>query len=502
MIPPEMEGKIIRCHHVEKWPIGTIARQLGVHHETVERVLHQAGIPVIRVDPRSSIVDPFLPFISEKLTEYPELLASRLFAMVRERGYSGHPDHFRHVIARLRPPRPVEPFLTLRTLPGEQAQVDWAHFGKLMIGRAIRPLVAFIMVLSFSRMIFLRFFLSQKMSFFLRGHQEAFEAFSGSPRVCLYDNLKSVVLERVGQAIRFNPTLLEMAARYRYEPRPVGPYRGNEKGRVERAVRYVRGSFFVARTYTDLDDLNRQARQWCFGPAADRPCPEDRSMTVREAFEQERPRLLPLPDDPFPTHERHETRTGKYPFVRFDLNEYSIPPEHTRQPLVLLAEEKTIRILRDGKLIAEHARSFDRNVRIEDPEHLSQLQDYKREARQHRALDRLQSAVPATRDLMVSLAERGHSLGSATAALLRLLDHYGAERLQEAILEVIKAGSPHPSSVRHVLEKNATAQGMKPPLPIRLPDDPRIRNLIVRPHDLKAYDTLREINDDGQQDSP
>jgi transposase len=157
------------------------------------------------------------------------LAASRLYVMVHERGYRGSPDHFRHLIACLRPRPKAEAFLRLRTLPGEQAQVDWAHFGHLVIGRARRPLMAFVMVLSYSRQIFLRFFLNARMENFLRGHVEAFETWSGVPRVILYDNLKSAVLERQGNVIRFHPTLFEFAGRYRFDPRPVAVARGNEK---------------------------------------------------------------------------------------------------------------------------------------------------------------------------------------------------------------------------------------------------------------------------------
>ena len=322
MIPKELEAKILRYHHVEKWPVGTIASQVGVHHDTVERVLRQAGLPVIKKADRPSIVDPYLPFITRTLQRFPRLQASRLFQMVRERGYPGQPDHFRHVIARIRPRPPAEAYLRLRTLPGEQAQVDWAHFGKLGIGRALRPLMAFVMVLSWCRKIFLRFFLDQRMSSFLQGHVEAFAAFNGSARVLLYDNLKSVVLERKGDAIRFHPTLLDLAAHYRFEPRPVAPHRGNEKARAERAIRYARQSFFAARRFVDLDDLNRQAAEWCEGLASDRPCPEDKTMTVREAFADEQPRLLSLPERPFVTDDRVEVRVGKTPYVRYDRNDY------------------------------------------------------------------------------------------------------------------------------------------------------------------------------------
>lgn len=244
--------------------------------------------------------------------------------MAHERGYRGDPDHFRHMIARHRPRPRAEAYLRLRTLAGEQAQVDWGHFGHLQIGRARRPLMAFVMVLSRSRRIFLRFFLDARMEAFLSGHEEAFQAWGGLPRVLLYDNLKSAVLERHGAAVRFNPTLIAFAGHYRYEPRPVAVARGNEKGRVERAIRYIRDSFFAARPFKSLDDLNAQAGAWCDGVAADRLCPGE-DITVREAFAEEAPSLLPLPDNPFPWPAQTPVSIGKTPYARFDLNDYSVP---------------------------------------------------------------------------------------------------------------------------------------------------------------------------------
>ncbi len=246
-ISKEQEAQILRLHHVEKWRVGTIARQLGLHHATVDRVLSQAGLPKTERPHRAALIDPFVPFITETLTQYPTLTASRLYAMVRERGYRGGPDHFRHLVAHYRPRPQPEAYLRLKTLPGEQAQVDWAHFGKLTIGQAQRPLMAFVMVLSWSRQIFLRFYPDARMANFLRGHGAAFSAWQGLARVLLYDNLKSAVLERQGQAIRFHPTLLEFAAHYRFEPRPVAVARGNEKYHASYCAPFcfVRGGFDV-----------------------------------------------------------------------------------------------------------------------------------------------------------------------------------------------------------------------------------------------------------------
>ena len=184
-IPPETEAQILRYYHVEKWRVGTIARQLHVHHCTVRRVLAQAGLPSHGSAQRPSQIDPYLPFIRETLEKYATLNASRLYAMARERGYRGGPDHFRHLIALHRPRPKAEAYLRLSTLPGEQGQIDWGHFGHLTIGHARRPLMAFVAVLSYSRQIFLHFFLDARMENFLRGHVGAFEAWHGVPRVLL-----------------------------------------------------------------------------------------------------------------------------------------------------------------------------------------------------------------------------------------------------------------------------------------------------------------------------
>ena len=230
-IPAELAARIERLYTVEHWRVGTIARQLNVHRDTVRRVLREHAVVPPGTPLRRSLVDPYRSFIRETLEKYPTLAASRLHDMVCERGYAGQRSHFRYLVSTLRPRPPAEAFLRLRTLPGEQMQIDWAHFGHLQIGQARRPLMGFVAVLSYSRRVFLRFCLNAQMDSFLRGHVQAFCAFGGLARTPLYDNLKSVVLERVGDAIRFNPECLAFAAHYRFEPRPVAICRGNEKGR-------------------------------------------------------------------------------------------------------------------------------------------------------------------------------------------------------------------------------------------------------------------------------
>jgi transposase len=497
-LTPEIEAQILRHYHVERWRIGTIATQLVLHRDTVARVLAQAGLPALGPVRRLSAIDVYLPFILETLEKYPTLTASRLYDMVKQRGYPGRPDHFRHLIARHRPRRRTEAYLRLRTLPGEQCQMDWAHFGHIEIGQAHRPLMGFVMVLSWSRQIFLRFYLDARMENFLRGHVAAFEAWGGVPRIALYDNLKSAVLERQGHAIRFNPSLLALAGHYRFEPRPVAVARGNEKGRVERSIRFIRDSFFAGRTFSDLEDLNAQANVWTSGLASERRCPEDEKLTVKAAFEQEKVNLLPLPNAPFATDEVKAVSAGKTPYVRFDLNDYTVPHTHVQRPLTVVADPHQVRILDGTEVIATHPRSYDRGQQIEILAHIDTLAEYKHKASAHRTTDRLMQAVPQSRELLRQAAERGEPLGRMTRTLLDYLDRYGAVELEAAILDALAREVPHPNAVRLALERRRLRQEIPPPLGASLPDHVKRRDVTVRPHPLAGYDDLTERDNDDE----
>jgi transposase len=489
VIEPELAAKILRLAQVEHWPVGTIAIQLGVHHDAVERVLRDAGLPKASIT-RPARVDPYVPFIQDTWAKYPKLRASRLFHMCRDRGYVGSPDHFRHAVARFRPRASAEAFLRLCTLPGEEAQVDWGHFGHTTIGRARRPLVAFVMVLSYSRAIYLQFMLAFRTEDFLAGHQGAFSHFGGCARSLLYDNLKSAVVERTGETIRFNPVLLAFANHYRFEPKPVAVARGNEKGRVERAIGYARTSFFPARAWRDLADLNAQALAWCEEVTMERPWPQDTTERVRDAFARDQAALLALPENPFPVEAREEVVAGKTPYVRFDWNDYSIPHTRVARTLVVLATQEEVRVVDGTEVIARHKRSYGRHEIVEDAAHVADLVSEKRRARAHRGVDRLARVVPASRVLLERAAKRGESLGRLIASLLDLLGEYGPEALEVAMTEVLAGDAPHVHAVRQVLERNHACGGKAPAQGLPIPIDPRYRDLTVTPQALSGYDDL------------
>lgn len=501
MIDVEQVARIRRLFFAEHWKVGTIAAELGVHHDAVRRAIDVDRFASGTRRVPASRLDPYKDFVREVLDRHPRLRATRLHEMVRARGYAGSVVQLRRYVATVRPTARAEAYLRLRTFPGEQGQVDWGHFGKLRIGSALRPLSCFVLVLGWSRAVYARFFLDQTLESFLRGHVLAFEALGGVPRVLLYDNLKTAVLERQGEHIRFHPHLLELAGHYHFAPQPCAPYRGNEKGKVERTIQYLRHSFFDARHFSTLSDLNAQLADWIDRIALVRPVPGDPDRrVVRAALDEERPRLLPLPQHPFSCDRVAPIRSGKTPYIRFDLNDYSIPHEIVGRPLTLSASESEVRVAdATGTVVARHARVWGRGEIVEDPAHLARLAAEKRRARDLRGRDRLRSVCKQADAFLEALARRGEILAATTARLGRLLDHYGPAELDVALADVIERGALSADSVAHVLDQRARARRAAPPLDVPLPDDPRIRDLRVTPHPLAAYDRLSARPEDDNE---
>jgi transposase len=497
MITEAQRAEIRRLFYAEHWRIGTIAREMGLHAETVRAALETARFQSPTAV-RPSRLDPYLDFIRATLEQYPRLRATRIHEMIVARGYAGSVVQTRRVVRRLRPRPQAEAFLRLTTLPGEQAQVDWGHFGHVQVGQARRPLSAFVMVLSWSRALHVLFTLDQTLESFLRGHVEALAFFQGSARTLLYDNLKSAVLARQGDAIQFHPRLLELAGHYHFLPRPCAVARGNEKGRVERQIRFLRDRFFAARRFRDVADLNAQFLQWRERWAHARPCPGDPTKTVAQALEEERSRLLPLPEHPFDGSRVQATSSGKTPYLRFDRNDYSIPPALVRKPLTLVATHDEIRILDGTQEVARHRRSYDRQQCIEDPRHLDALIAAKRAARTPKGRDRLFAALPHAEAFFEQIVQRGLPLPSATQQLLRLLSDYGREATDVALAEVLRRGTSTPASVALVLEQQRRGRRVPPKVPVELPDRPEVRTLHVTPHDLETYDALSHSDDDAE----
>jgi transposase len=499
MIDADTRARIRRLFYAEHWRIGTISSELGVHHDAVRNAVEADRFVRPGTQVRPTVLDPYKGLIAKILDDHPRLRATRVFEMLRSRGYPGSAVQVRRYISGIRPSK-SEAYLRLETLPGEQAQVDWGNFGKIQVGAAKRSLSCFVLVLSWSRAMYARFALDQTLESFLRGHAMAFEALGGVPREILYDNLKSVVLERAGDHIRFHPRVLELAGHYHFAPKPCAPYRGNEKGKVERQIQYLRHSFFAARRFSSVEDLNAQLARWIAEVAHVRRAPGHADQrSVAALLGEETARLLPLPEHGMSCDRVVGVSSGKTPYVRFDLNDYSIPHTLVRKPLTLVASEQAVRVVDDHREVAHHARSYDRGKVIEDPRHIAELARDKRRAHELRGRDLLRTVCKQADELLDALAVRGESLGTHTTRLLQLLERYGAAELDRAIADALARGAPSALSVAHILDQRARARKLLPPLEPVLPDDPRVRDLRVTPHALDDYDELYAPREPGEE---
>lgn len=175
------------------------------------------------------------------------------------------------------------------------------------------------------------------------------------------------------------------------------------------------------------------------------------------------------------------------PYARFDGNDYSVPHDRVCRRLTVLTDPTRVRVLDGAEVVAEHARRWGRGQTVEDPAHLDGLVDAKRRARRHKGLDRLAEAVPSCRALLKSAARAGHNLGSVVSTLLRLLDRYGAEVVEAAVVEALQAGVAHAAGVRQLVEQRVTTE--PPTLGVRLSEAGRAKDAVVQPHSLKDYDS-------------
>jgi hypothetical protein len=270
--------------------------------------------------------------------------------------------------------------------------------------------------------------------------------------------------------------------------------RGNEKGRVERAIRYIRGAFFAARSFKDLNELNTQANDFCLKLAADRPWPEDPSAgSVRDAYQREQHLLLSLPDNPFPHEERIAVSIGKTPYARFDSNDYSVPYMFVRKQLALLSSLENVRILNGSELLAEHSRCWERHRQIENADRIEGLVKFKQKARRHRAQDRLAHAAPSSKTLFKRAASNGANLSSEVRALLKLLNSYSADELEEAIVVVLAHGLAHSGAVRQQPEKARYERSHSPAVELTLQSHTKLREVVLRTPSLQAYYAMQIV---------
>jgi transposase len=487
MITAEMRVQMRRLVLVEGWRVETVARKFGVHHSTVRRAIDDT--PAAANEPTLGKLDPHKEYIVDRLVELPELTGARLFGELQKKGFTGSLSILRRYVAKVRQPRSRKAYLRIETEPGEQAQVDWGSFGHFRIGGAQRPLSAFVMVMSWSRAIFVDFSLDQQMETFLRMHRRALEFFGGVPKRVLYDNLKSVVLHRVGSTVQFNPRFLQLAGHYLFEPTAAAVRYPEAKGKVENGVKYVRSSFFYGRTFSSMEDLRRQAAEWrdqvanarIHGTTRERPA--DRLLI-------ERARLRALPERPFDADVVLPCVASSDCRVRFDSNSYSVPYSLVGKDVLLRADDVSVRVVHDGAVVAEHERSWGRRVHVEDPAHVEKLLERRRAAQGPKRKESLAALGAECRQYLQEVARRRINLEHEVRKLMRLRRAYGDEDLARGMGKALVSGTFGARYVRALMDQDRFARGLAEPTDPVVTGNRAADDFVVEPHPMESYDAL------------
>lgn len=490
---PEIWAEIKRLRQVDNMAVAEIARRVGMDRKTVRRALRSERLPVIRrTTKRISKLESFKSYIHERLSEYPTLAGTVIFEEIKRQGYTGKIRILSKYLAGLRH-KAKEVFLRIETQPGEQAQVDWANCGSVIIGHALRKLSCFIMVLSYSRMMYIEFTLSQCMEDFIQCHINAFQYFQGITRKILYDNLKLVVLSRLGSQIKFNSKFMEFAGVFGFEPVVCNVARGNEKGKAESGIYYVRTNLLAGRKIF-WPQIQKDAKQW-LNDAANVRIHRTTQERPLDRWELEKPHLMPSPQIIYDASIIRPVRSTHQALAHFDGNAYSVPHQRAHQTLILRASKDTLRIFADSKEIAQHARCYDRGSVIEDPKHFEGILALKRKAFASKIQQSFLELGEQARIYLDGLAETEIYPHRHIAQIMELVAAYGKNNVLKAIAHALEFKAFGAAYIKNIIQQEMTNKGLKEILPIHIPQKPSWNEIVTEEPDLSVYDKLINGND-------
>ena len=476
----------LKLYLVDGLAIRVIAKKLGMSRNTVRRLVGRGvSKPRVPAPPRTSLLTPYETKLKTLMVETPELSAPAVLEKLRADGYKGGVSILRERLRWLRP-REKEAFLTLDFKVGEAVQVDWADFGFALPG-VPRKVSAFVMALCHSRYLYLEFTMSQSMGSLLRCMERGLHFFGGTTHVDIFDNMKTVVLQHNSDGIAFNRNFIEYASSRGFAVRACNVRRGNEKGRVERPIGFVRSRFWPGRRFSDLMDLNVQALAWRDDYANNRVHEVTGKVPALVFQHEEKAALRPLPTTPFNTDDVEGQTVTKLFRVRFDKNTYSVPPGLVSQSVVVRADDEWVRVMLGTKEVAAHRRSWLAGVDLELPAHRAAALEYKPGAtRDGLPPILLRMGDVAARYFKVAAAGT-KSLTRETVRLVFFAEVYGAPETAEAMTEVMSSGHVGADYVEYVLRQKKGLVPRTPPLKLGKPD---IDDASLPEPDLSRYDNL------------
>ena len=445
--------QIKHLHEQQGLSASQIAATLALDPRTVAYWLTQERFRPRTSRPRASKLDPFKAQIVRMLDKYP-YSAAQVFQRLREQGYDGGYSLVKAYVRTVRPRRQPA-FLTLAFAPGECAQVDWGSFGAVKVGQTSRRLSFFVMVLCYSRMMYVEFTVSQTMEHFLACHQHALEYFGGIPQKVMVDNLKSAVLTRaLGDAPLLNPKYADFAAHNGFRIVPCNVGKGNEKGRVENGVGYVKKNFLAGLDIPDFSVLNPAAKQWLETIANVRLHGATRDKPL-DLWHKEKPYLSPLPLYPFDIATVSQVRASRQFRITLDTNRYSVPAHFAGQALTLKTYPDRLCIYQGDKLIARHLRSYDRHGDFEDPDHPKALLEHRKKARDHKLFMRFLSLSTRAEAYYLKLQERRMNPHHHVRKIVALSDIYGQAAVARAMEDAFAYEAFASDYIANLLEQRA-----------------------------------------------
>ena len=405
-----------------------IARELKLGLNTVRKWARRESFKRAALPQRASKLDPFKGDIVRLLNQH-DYSAQQLFQQLKERGYQGRYSILGAFVRQVRPKsRPA--FLTLHFQPGECAQVDWGYAGSVPVGSTQRRLSFFIMVLAFSRKMYLEFTLAETLEHFLACHQHAFAYFGGVVRQVWVDNCKVAVLSRAGGAIVFNPRYLDFASHHGFQIRACGPAQPQEKGRVENGVGYVKKNFLHGLDLVDFQAVNPAARHWLETVANVRVHGQTQK-TPQELFGLEQ--LKPLHPLPYQAAIVDTVRVNNQFRITVDGNRYSVPCQYASSQLTLKQFPDRLLVYDQEKLVAEHLRRYDRNQDYELPDHVAPLLLHRKKAREQKLFLRFLALCPRAHDYYQQLEQRRLNPRHHVQKIVALSEIYGVEAVTRAM---------------------------------------------------------------------
>lgn len=487
MIDYETYCKILRCHNQEGLSFNKIGNLLGLDPETVARYVRLKVFPRRKAARRSSKLDAFKPLVTAWLDRHP-YSATQIFHRLRaEAGYTGGYSILKTYVRAMRPVRHPA-YLSLAFAPGESAQVDWGYAGTIQIGQTRRRLSFFVMVLSHSRMAYVEFTCGEATEHFLACHQRALEHFGGVPESILIDNLKTGVLSHPhGQAAVFNPRYLDFAAHYGFQPKACNVRKANEKGRVENFVGYVKKNFLSGLEIPPaLTAINAAARQWLDTVANVRQHRETRKPPV-ELFAIEQPALRPLPPHSPDTSVTRLVRVTNRCRVVLDTNRYSVPYRYASQRLTLKAFADRLCLYHEHNLVASHPRCYERHRDFENPDHVKELVEHKRRAREASWLRAFYALSPLAEEYHQQLCARSLNARNHINKIVALAATYGNEKVARAMDDACEYQAFSSQYIEHILQQRERI--LPPSGALHLTRRSDLLELEITPANLSLYTT-------------